>query len=143
MHSCNRFWRKKVSNNFHYQLHFTVLLYKPMQNLKINNTLFTSHTIKFATCLVVTLVCTCKASKNCFQANRYCQKAGRSIMGTKTWRRKIKNRSCFTTDYLIHSVLEGLQLSVERGVQMLFSDRNGSNPRPFCNNEMLLLDPCL
>jgi hypothetical protein len=40
---------------------------------------------------------------------------------------------------LIHSVLEGLQLSVERGVQMLFSDRNGSNPRPCCNNGKLIL----
>lgn len=30
----------------------------------------------------------------------------------------------------IHSLLGGLQFSVERGDQMLFSDRNGSKPSP-------------
>lgn len=49
----------------------------------------------------------------------------------------IKDRSSLLQT--IHSLLEGLQLSVDRGDQMLFSDRNGSNPRPCCNNKMLQL----
>lgn len=33
-------------------------------------------------------------------------------------------------------MLGELQLSVERGDQMLFSERNGSNPRPGCKNKI-------
>lgn len=59
-------------------------------------------------------------------------------MEIKNLRRK-KNQRQKLFYQTIHSLLGELQLSVERGDQMLFSDRNGSNPRPCCNNKISTL----
>lgn len=59
------FEKKRYRYNFHHLLDCTMLLYRLTQNLKTNNTLFTSHIIKIPIGLFVTSVHICKGSENC------------------------------------------------------------------------------
>lgn len=56
--------------------------------------------------------------------------------GNQEFKKKKESKTEVILPQTIHSLLGELQLSVERGDQMLFSDRNGSNPRPCCNNKI-------